>query len=360
MMATRSHRSKKRYPSGLRAIFVLIALLSAMGFLQPYMGAQAAGGIIVSLVDRPEPLPERQKLSIGLLRISYTVVFQRAIQILRDLNIDVEQVEFVRYADARTALASGSIDVGTLGPGDIAVSLTQGVTNIVGLAGLGSSHRWVVVKTGTEIKNWQDLRGRRIGLPTGADTWVRFAAKLLDEGVPYNSLTVTNIQGSQQNSLQALRRGEVDAIVTWEPAESQAVLEKVGYWAKGLDFSDAIATGPEIGMIAGSRSALNSKQEVMRRFAWAYLTAQNELAGDRILLAKAMEEHARVDEKLALSMTENLTLGGVLNADQVARHAKVMFDLGILQKDVSEQARSQFDESLFSSVKRVSAAPASK
>lgn len=340
-------------------LLILLSLVG-VGSLQYSARAVAAGGAIVPLIERPAPLPERQKLAVGVLRISYTVVFQRALQILKELNVDPEVVEFVRYADARTALASGSIDIGTLGPGDIAVSLAQGVTNVIGLAGLGSARRWVIVRTGVEIRDWQDLRSKRLGLPTGADTWVRFAAKLLDEGVPYSSLMVTNIQGSQQNSLQALRRGEVDAIVTWEPAESQAVAEGIGYWSKNLDFSDARGTGPEIGMIAASRAALKDKPQAMKLFAWAYLEAQNELAADRALLVKAMEEHTRVDSKLAKSMTDNLTLGGVLTADQVARHAKVMLDLGILQKDVSEQARSQFDESLFASVRRDRAAAAAR
>ncbi|MDR3465811.1 MAG: ABC transporter substrate-binding protein [Xanthobacteraceae bacterium] len=340
-------------------MLLILAALGGVALLQPTC-ASAAGGAIVPLIDRPAPLSTRQKLRIGVLRISYTVVVQRALQILKDLNVDAELIEFVRYADARTALASGSIDVGTLGPGDIAISLTQGVTNIVGLTGLGSAHRWVVAKVGVEIKDWQDLCSKRLGLPTGSDTWVRFSAKLLDEGIPYGSLTVTNIQGSQQNSLQALRRGEVDAIVTWEPAESQAVLEGIGYWSKNLDFADAGGTGPEIGMIAASRAALNDKPEAMKRFAWAYLAAQNDLAGDRALLVKTMEEHAKVDERLATSMTENLTLGGVLTADQVARHAKVMYDLGILLTDVSERARSLFDESLFVGMRRDRAASTAK
>jgi len=343
----RGSRSVSGWMKAALGSFSVVAILT----LQSALAASAENGKIIPLIEEPAPLAVKQKLTVGVLRISYTVVVQRAIEKLKELNIEAEPVEFVRFADARTALASGSIDVGTLGPGDIAVSLTQGVKNIVGLSGLGSAHRWVVVKSGVTINDWQDIRSKRLGLPTGADTWVRFSAKLLDEKIPYNSLTITNIQGSQQNSLQALRRGEVDAIVTWEPAESQAVAEGIGYWSKNLDFSEAQGTGPEIGMLAASRVALTNKQEVMKRFAWAYLAAQNELVSDRSLLIKTMQDHAKVDSKLAASMTDNLQLGGVLTADQVRRHAKVMFDLGILQQDVSEEAEKMFDPSLFASVR---------
>ncbi|SUV87169.1 Uncharacterised protein [Bordetella pertussis] len=37
--------------------------------------------------------------------------------------MEVKPVEFVRYADARTALLSGSIDVSGIGPADLAIAL---------------------------------------------------------------------------------------------------------------------------------------------------------------------------------------------------------------------------------------------
>lgn len=329
-----------------------VAFLSLMAGLQTGPSLAGDNGSGVQLAPAPAPLKEPVKLRIGVLRISYTVVMHELAERLKRFNVEPEFVEFVRYADARTALASGSLDIATLGPGDIAVALTQGIDEVVGLSGLGTAHRYVVVRKGVKIDGWQDIKGKRLGLPTGADTWVRFAAKIYEEKIPYSSLSVVNIQGSQQNSLHALRRGEVDAIVTWEPAESQANLDGIGYWDTGLDFSTARATGPEIGMIAASKTALRTKPEAVRIFAWAYLDTQNALVADREKLIAAMEAHTGVDARLARSMTDNLKLGGdALDAEQVRRHAKIMFDLGILQKDVSEAAAKQFDPSVFASAK---------
>jgi sulfonate transport system substrate-binding protein len=52
---------------------------------------------------------------------------------LKKFNIEVKRAEFVRYADARTALLSGSVDVSAVGPGDLAIVAAQGSKNLIGL-----------------------------------------------------------------------------------------------------------------------------------------------------------------------------------------------------------------------------------
>jgi sulfonate transport system substrate-binding protein len=58
---------------------------------------------------------------------------------LKKLGVELKLVEFVRYADARTALLAGSLDAASVGPANLAIALAQGSTNVVGLMGVGSS-----------------------------------------------------------------------------------------------------------------------------------------------------------------------------------------------------------------------------
>ena len=53
---------------------------------------------------------------------------------------------FQRFADARTALASGDLDIMASGPQDISLALGQGNKNMVGVAGVGSGHDGLVVR----------------------------------------------------------------------------------------------------------------------------------------------------------------------------------------------------------------------
>src|SRR5256712_12458547 len=50
-------------------------------------------------------------------------------------NIQIEQILFQRFADERTALASGDLDIAAFGPQDITLGLGQGAKSMIGVAG---------------------------------------------------------------------------------------------------------------------------------------------------------------------------------------------------------------------------------
>src|ERR1700730_4888166 len=51
-------------------------------------------------------------------------------------NIQIEQVLFQRFADERTALASGDLDIAAFGAQDITLGLGQGAKAMLGVAGI--------------------------------------------------------------------------------------------------------------------------------------------------------------------------------------------------------------------------------
>jgi len=86
--------------------------------------------------------------------------------------------------------------------------------------GVGSSPKYVIGRNGTKFESWEDLKGKKIAIAPGSAVWFQLAATLVERGVPYNSFEAVNIQGGGANFDQALKKGDVDGIVTWEPFES--------------------------------------------------------------------------------------------------------------------------------------------
>src|SRR5437879_11521566 len=70
-------------------------------------------------------------------------------------NIQIEIVMFQRFADARTALASGDIQLTAFGPQDITLAVAQGAQSLVGVAGVGSGNDCLVVRQGRCIRDWR-------------------------------------------------------------------------------------------------------------------------------------------------------------------------------------------------------------
>src|SRR2546428_12435219 len=91
-------------------------------------------------------------------------------------NIQIEQILFQRFADERTALASGDLDIAAFGPQDITLGLGQGAKSMIGVAGIGSGNDLLRGPQGRDIKGWAGAgrQARRGG--AGAHSRLQVAA----------------------------------------------------------------------------------------------------------------------------------------------------------------------------------------
>jgi sulfonate transport system substrate-binding protein len=293
----------------------------------------------------PVPLARPAELTVGYVKVGHLAPIILVADELKKLGVDLKLVEFVRYADARTALLAGSLDAASVGPADLAISLAQGSTNVVGLMGVGSSPKYVIGRNGVKFDTWGDLKGKKIAIAPGSAVWFQFAATLVENGIPYNSFEAVNIQGGGANFDQALKKGDVDGLVTWEPFESIPVMDGYGFFAKGLEYSSSKAVGAELGMFMASKQAVDGKRAALERFVWAYLKKEEELAKSPAAFGDAYAKLSGMAPDVAAQAAKIIKLGEVISPDQIKRQAKGFADLGVIQKDVSDQIDAHWDGS---------------
>jgi|GEM_PF-181819 len=334
---SRMRATSTRVFSGARGLVLGALVVAVVG---------ATNGAL-ALSPKPDPLPQPVAITIGAGKAAHLSPIGEIAGRLKELNVDLTVVDFIRYADARTAIATGSLDMATVGPADLPILLSQNINNIVGLMGAGVSPKFVVTRNGVDIKKWEDLKGKKIGVAPASAVWFQFAAMIKEVGVPYNSFTEVKIQGAAPNAVAALKRGEVDAIVTWEPFESQPVAEGFGYWPEGLDYSKSKAVGAELGLIVATREALTTKREAVQRVIWAYLEAVERMNASKDEFARAISKYQGIDETTAKRMTTNITLGNFLTLEQMQRQAKAFHEFGVFQKDVSGELAAVYNEEFY-------------
>lgn len=314
--------------------FTKFALVVAVGL---------ATSAVHAMSPQPAPLSPPVELTVGYQKVGHLAPMILIADDLKKLGVELKLVEFVRYADARTALLAGSLDVASVGPADLAISLAQGSANVVGIMGVGSSPKYVVGRKGVKFDSWEDLKGKKIAIAPGSAVWFQFAATLVEKGIPYNSFEAVNIQGGGANFNAALKKGEVDGIVTWEPFESIPVMDGYGFFAKNLEYGSSKAVGAELGMIMASKAAAEKKRAALERFVWVYLQTQGELAKSSEKFADAYAKLSGMQPNIAAEAAKVITLGEVISPDQIKRQAKAFSDLGVIQKDVSGQIEANWD-----------------
>jgi sulfonate transport system substrate-binding protein len=308
--------------------------------------------MVQAIGPAPAPLAQRETLTIGFVKVGHLSALLNIEEELKKFNVDVKRAEFVRYADARTALMSNSVDVSAVGPGDLAIAASQGSKNLIGLTGVASSAKNLVVRKGVVINEWKDIAGKRIGIAPGSAVWFQWAITLLEKGIPYNSFTPVNIQGGGTAFIQAMKRGDIDAMVLWEPFESQAVAEGDAYFSKKLEYSESKSVGAELGMLAASREAMTNKKEAIRRFLWVYLNAEEKMAKNNELFATSYSKYSGLPLAVTKESAKIIKLGGVLSKEQIRLQADAAFKQGIIQKDIGTEAEALYDDAMALDIKR--------
>ena len=202
-----------------------------------------------------------------------------------------------------------------------------------------------------KLDSWEDLKGKKIAIAPGSAVWFQFAATLTEKGVPYNSFNAVNIQGGGANFNAALEKGEVDALVTWEPFESIPVVKGYGFFAKNLDYSQSKAVGAELGMLVATKAAATQKRAAVERFVAAYVAKMLELQSSKAKFAEGIQKLTGLDPQISAAIAQQINLGPVVTVDQIKRQAKAFNELGVIPKDVSGEIEGNWDASFLAKVK---------
>lgn len=299
-----------------------------------------------ALGPKPAPLDPPVKLTLGANNVPHVCPFHHIAEEAKPLGVNIELVKFARYADTRTALASGSIDAGSIGPADVPIALSQGIKSVGALMGVGRSAKYPIARKGVTLAKWDDLIGLKTGIAPGSAVWFQFAATLIEANVAYNKLSTVNIQGGGTPFLQAMQRGDIDVFIGWEPFESQAEQQGLGVRVEALDYSKSKAVGDELGLVGVNRDYLAKNREAVKRMVWAYLAIQDRLNASKQAFAQTIAAYTGLPEQVAANVAKVTTLGQFLTLEQMQRQAATFNTLGVLTKDVSGELGQYFDRSL--------------
>ena len=249
-------------------------------------------------------------------------------------NIQIETVMFQRFADARTALAAGDLDLTAFGPQDISLALGQGVKSLVGVAGVGSGNDCLIVRKGEDIKDWKAVADKRIGVGAGSISWLKFAASVQENGLQYNKLKIVNIVGGGANYLKALQGKEIDMAVVWQPFCAQAIVDGFGAYPT-LDHNRSKTVGGLISVLAVNRPFMEKNRDAVQKLVSSYVSVLEIARKDSARWAKIYAEKAGLPENVAAESIRTTRLDATLPLESIKRTSKFLSDNGVITRDVS-------------------------
>ena len=290
--------------------------------------------LAAALVFAAPALAQSVKIKQGMLNVPALSPLWLLPEEAKKHGIDIEMVMFQRFADARTALVSGDIQITAFGPQDISLALGQGAKSLMGVAGVGSGNDCLVVRKGEDIRDWKSLADKRIGVGAGSISWLKFAASVQENGLQYNKLRIVNIVGGGANYLKALQGKEIDMAVVWQPFCAQAIVDGFGAYPT-LDHNRSKTVGGLISVLAVNRPFMEKNRDAVQKLVDAYVSVLAIARKDTGRWAKIYAEKAGLPENVAAESIRTTRLDATLPLESIKRISKFLSDNGVITRDVS-------------------------
>lgn len=167
-----------------------------------------------------------QQINIGYFQSPNAELLAKGEQLLQKKypNVKINYVQFDVGRDVNAAIASGSIDIGTIGtpPGTIGI-VNKLPYKIYYLHDIIGSSEALVVKNSANIKSINDLVGKKIATPFGSTSHYSLLAALRQNNIPADQVTILDMNA--QDIIAAWSRNEIDGAYVWQPAQSKLVAD---------------------------------------------------------------------------------------------------------------------------------------
>src|SRR5437764_6912047 len=300
-----------------------------------------AGTVVAQGDAIRKPLPATAKAKLGMLNVPALSPLWLLPEYAAKYNIQIETVMFQRFADARTALASGDIQLTAFGPQDISLALGQGARSLVGIAGVGSGNDCLIVRKGEDMKDWKALADKRIGIGAGSISWLKFAASVQENGLEYGRLKIVNIIGGGGNYLKALQGKEIDMAAVWHPFCAQAIVDGYGAYPT-IDHNRSKTVGGLISVLAVNRGFMEKNRDAVQRLVIAYIDVLQYAQANPQRWLKIYAEKAGLPEAIAAESIRITKLDATLPLASITRISKFLSDNGVITRDVSGEIAQHY------------------
>jgi sulfonate transport system substrate-binding protein len=262
-------------------------------------------------------------------------------------GLSVELVNFDRYADALVALQKGQVQFAGLGYSNLPTIIEQNLDKVKAIAGNMMGAADIVVRNGVKVEKWKDYEGLKIAGPANSIGTHLLKVDAVENGFDFSKVTVVNMLPGPA-ALIALKQGQVDALVAWEPWVAQSVVDGVAYVPK-------VRLGDNsIGRINGILSANVDFTNANRDTTLAFLKAMIDV--DQFL-TKNVNEHVKtavsfmgISPAVARKAIENFTYDENIYLKPVRIYAKLLHEYGLTKFDTSPRLHEAVDYSYLEAV----------
>jgi len=318
--------------SGMRAMLgslLAIALVAVSGGC----GADGAG----SASDGPVTV------RVGYLKvIQWTHLADLAAHV-DPAKVKIELKEFKTSNEVLVALTAGSVDIGDIGYNHLASALERGQKDLEFIAGLSSKGSALIQRKAAGITDWSSLRGRKIGGSRGSTQYTQLVSGLKANGMDVNSdVQFVNLNSSTDMNI-ALKNGDVDAIMQWEPGASNAVIDGYGEPVPQVASSLYDKTFQVSSGVAARKEFVEDEPDATQAVVDGFYKSYTKITQDHAYWIDTFAKLVQVDRKVLEAASKNAQPEFGMDQEDISRMMKALADSGTTKKDMFEELKGRLN-----------------
>ena len=283
------------------------------------------------------------------VRFAYAVQIHQANMMLmqeyaKKNNVQLDVTPLRRYADLQLALTTNQADVVVLGYVNLGLMEEKDFRNHKIIGGVFTGGQSLTLRNGVQVKTWKDLEGKTLGTAPNSYAELLFKSTAKLAGADISKIKTVSFGAGGPPVIAALRSGDIDGFVFWEPNNADAAISKVGYYSS-LDIGDnptkhingAMAVNAEFlaknrNAVLGVVRALVESTDALNASPARYADVAQKGTGSTPEVVKESIPRGKLDYRLYQREAKALL--------------KMIHDAGITKIDTSSAVDRSFDYSL--------------
>lgn len=210
-----------------------------------------------------------------------------------------------------SAFAAGALDVGYVGMAPATTAVANKAARVVVLAQVNGEGSALVVRKDSKLQAMTDLKGKTVAVPghaTVQDFLLRKALAQINLTAQQTHIMVIK----PPEMIGALRGGDIDGFIAWEPFPARAVTMEVG---RVLAASQAIWKDHPCCVLAADGRFLESRPDEARRIVKAHVRATDFINQNPGEARQIGVKYTGMDEKTVSQAMKNVKYTYLLNVE---------------------------------------------
>jgi sulfonate transport system substrate-binding protein len=259
-------------------------------------------------------------------------------------GVDLDVMVLRGYPNIQLALTTNELDIAVLGFVNIGLMEEKGFKDHRVIAGVFSGAQGLTLRNGVEVRTWKDLEGKKIGVApnTFADLMFKASAKL--GGADLSKIKLISFAPPGGTPvLSAMRDGDIDGFVFWEPNNAEAAVTKVGYYSN-LDIGDN-PTRHINGAIAVNEKYAAANRRTVTAVVKALVEATDALNADPNRYAEVAQRRTGASPEVVKMSMPRGKLDYKLYQKEAKALMRMIHEAGITSIDTTRAVDRAFDYS---------------